>query len=546
MKKACKFAAIMALVLSMCMASFLGCSNNSSASGGTSQTSSTTDASSGATETKTQKVVLAFPVQGPVDNNSMSQQYLSTLVPGLEVEFLPLELSTFFDQLNPIMASNSKPDAVKIHQRGMVDVYQQQGVLSEVTPEQIKKEMPKFYEASKEYGLNVWRVAMVGDKFYGLPQMEVSQTRPFTNCWRKDWLDKVGITKIPETIEEYEAAFDKFVNGDPDGNGQKDTYAFTLRGKDGPGNMASSVFGAYGIFSNMWNIQEDGTVRYGITDPRAKAGLEVLHRWYEKGYLDPEFTAVDNTALINKWSNSKVGMGFDTTYYQIQEGMPFHDNLVALTPTAEIVLGKAPKGPDGDYGYVNWGRLTGVMVFTSAMASEEGKLEKTLQLFEIVGTDSDVFIKAKFGNEGEHWKRNEEGAVINISPYNDMKNNGPLGLNFFYSFINTPAVQDSFASKNLADQYKYAIEGTVKDGEDYLTYLNGFIPGEAATDYKAAAETVYLKNYIDFITGARSLDEYDAFIEEWEKAGGAAYTEVANETYKTVGSQMEAAEKAFS
>lgn len=39
--------------------------------------------------------------------------------------------------------------------------------------------------------------------------------------WRKDWLDKVGITKAPETLEEFEKAVYAFAEKDPDGNGKK-------------------------------------------------------------------------------------------------------------------------------------------------------------------------------------------------------------------------------------------------------------------------------------------------------------------------------------
>ena len=39
------------------------------------------------------------------------------------------------------------------------------------------------------------------------------------SVWRDDWLKKVGIDKIPETLDEAETAFYKFRNDDPDGNG---------------------------------------------------------------------------------------------------------------------------------------------------------------------------------------------------------------------------------------------------------------------------------------------------------------------------------------
>lgn len=44
-------------------------------------------------------------------------------------------------------------------------------------------------------------------------------------------------------------------------------------------------------------------------------------------------------------------------------------------------------------------------------------------------------------------------------------------------------------------------------------------------------DKVYNDAYIDFITGARSLDEFDAFVEEWLAAGGQEVLDEAQQVY---------------
>jgi len=44
-------------------------------------------------------------------------------------------------------------------------------------------------------------------------------------------------------------------------------------------------------------------------------------------------------------------------------------------------------------------------------------------------------------------------------------------------------------------------------------------------------ENYRLGTYVEFITGARSLDEWDTFVETWYSIGGEIITEEANEWY---------------
>ena len=52
--------------------------------------------------------------------------------------------------------------------------------------------------------------------------------------YRQDWADKVGITKAPETIDEFYDMIYKFTYNDPDGNGKRDTFGIELTKYVGP------------------------------------------------------------------------------------------------------------------------------------------------------------------------------------------------------------------------------------------------------------------------------------------------------------------------
>lgn len=492
------------------------------------------------------KITFATPVVAAVDKGSDLEVLLNSLVPGLTVELVPIERPQYYELLNPRLAAGDIPDIIFLESRTKYDTYAKQGVLYQSSIEDIKKNMPKIYAAINEFGADVWAISTIDGKIYGLPQTTLRNTRPFTNAWRKDWLDTLGITAVPSTLQEYEDALVKIVNNDPDQNGKKDTYGFTNRGKDAPGFMGASVFAAFGMFPNMWNLQPDGSIKYGITDPRAKQAFEVLNKWFKMGLIDPEFATVDNNMLKQKWVNGQVGLYAEGTYYNNISGADFYDALKAANPKAEVTLGPAPKGPDGKYGYFNWGKFTGGIAWGKNLDSEPTKKDKTMQLLERLLTEEDTYIAARFGStEGTHWERLADGSIVSKAPYNDPKNAGKLGINFLTQSISPMLdVQAAYMSRDEAKNYRFAIEGNVKEGVDYFPWVNNFIGGDIVAKYRAGAEPLMFKNYIDFITGARPLSEFDKFIEEWMAAGGADYEKAAQESFKNTQVEIHKAVKA--
>lgn len=96
---------------------------------------------------------------------------------------------------------------------------------------------------------------------------------------RKDLLDKAGITELPETIEEYETMFDAFK--------EQGVTPWSLAMTQWQFINYSPVANAFGLTYRGTHL-EDGKVIYSRTSPKYKDFLEVMKRWYDKGYFSSD------------------------------------------------------------------------------------------------------------------------------------------------------------------------------------------------------------------------------------------------------------------
>ncbi len=434
-----------------------GCSNNAEQTNGT--------------EGGKMKLSWATWVTGPVDENSYVEQELEKLFPDIDFEFLCFERATFKDQLNTRIAGGDIPDIIYRTFADELTEFAKQKIIAEVPYELIKENAPNIFNATIDYGTEVWFATMYEGKNYGVPAMNLDQTYPSCNGWRMDWLENVGITKVPETLEEYEEAFDRFVNNDPDGNGVKDTYAMTARGMDQMYCAFTSFFMANGAMSKGWMTAEDGTVTEASLTQGARDTLELLAKWYQAGYIDPEFVTTDGKIFEQKWNNSKVGFA-ESQWYQL--GAPnggLYKGVTTVTPDAEVVMGPAPKGPDGEYGYMSNGKITSSLAFGAHMAEQPEKLARALQVIDKITSDVEVYKTCTKGQEGVHYEFDEKGYTIKLEPYETTQKLGSVGTLLFTSWAATPEVAAQLATTDKDEQTKFAKDSSVVDGEDYSTWI---------------------------------------------------------------------------
>ena len=337
---------------------------------------------------------------------------------GVKINIWNTDNQKYVDIMNLKFASNEIPDYFRAVDP--IDNWARQGVLAEVSPDVIKKFAPKIYEYSVKASPDVFRLGVVDGKNYGFCAIPISASlyRYSTCMWRGDWLEKVGIQKTPETLKEYEQAFYKFANEDPDGNGKKDTYGLSK-------SAFSLIDGAYGVdgFSDVW-VTRDGKIQYASTLPEQKEVLALLNKWYKDGVIDPEFITGENTggywATSTAFNNSKIGFTAQASYAhwfksQLPDGSftygRVRQELLNVNKEAEkkLISGLPPVGPKGISGSYTGGQSNVVIgnisyAFGSHLNKEPDKLGKLLQILDDMGyATEDNFLSQTYVIKGEDW-----------------------------------------------------------------------------------------------------------------------------------------------
>lgn len=478
-------------------------------------------------------------IDGPFDDPSYASQWVKAKFPDVTIIPVGLQRPTFYDQLNIKLAGGEKFDMIHEWDNARVRTHVEQGVLAEVPYEWLKTYTPKYFKVQKEFGREVFLASYVDGKNYGVPSVNQSQTFPFTDGIRLDWLEKVGLSsKLPDimTVAELEEIYKRFTRNDPDGNGAADTYGFSMRAKDSPEHMYSVLAGAFNVQPGAWNKMPDGTVQYGLLTENFRTMLKQINTWYKAGYMDPEFITQDWAGLREKWNNGKIGVLHMSTWYRLIPTGENWEQLLAVNPNAKIGMLPPVKGATGSYGYFGWGKATGTLAFGAHLANQPEKIQKQLQVIDELSTSSDGFIAMGYGKEGEHWTRNARtGAFEFIPPYNETQKRGPIGSWFWGLFMSWETQAQSFGNQ-VPTWTKYATNRTFAP-ETSFTWLVQI--SADANKLVAAATPIWRAWMVKFITGEKSLDtDWAAYLKEVNDAGMAKVTVEANANWKTVSSTL--------
>ncbi len=231
------------------------------------------------------------------------------------------------------------------------------GFIMEIPYSLILEHCPTYVRLVNTYGKEAWLYTQYQGRNFGLPTVNAGANRPRISCWRMDWLRKVGIDKVPETLEEVHEAFYRFRHNDPDGNGVKDTYGWS------PSIWHWSlafveVFAAFDVLA-FDLMERDGQVIWGGLLPETKEALRVLKQWYDEELLDPDFPldtqGRDSEAPL---INGKVGYLHPVDgpwYYDREESGSLFAKTLAFFPDAELVPGPPFRNQDGERMGRTWG-----------------------------------------------------------------------------------------------------------------------------------------------------------------------------------------------
>lgn len=501
-------------------------------------------------------------VKNPEDNyylEVLKDQY------NIEIKYIWSVPPEQFDQKMSIaMTSDDLPDILKDLTSIQYSTLEKNNRLADLSPG-LDYALPTLMEYWQRIP-EIFQIYNKDGKQLGLPQYWDPRRGAMLMYIRQDWLDKLGL-EIPKTVEEFKEVNRAFVEDDPDGNGQKDTYGLQLSKSSSYQSQTSNTVGAYlqmfGAYPNTWIDDGSGNLIPGIIQPQVKEGLKFLNELYTAGLIDPEFVVKDSTKVTEQTVSGKQGILFSPWW--AASTSPFQALL--KDPSIKYVTAQIP-GIDGP------GKTVVDRVSISSVTALNSKAQDKVEAFikmenfthyweDYTFTDYKGEFTTKLTAPVDQEKRKTR-SVWNWYPGGSYLD--PFDINTQFEVTN-----DAYNSKNpelltigktheFYSQYDTFLK--MEKGEiPWANELSGFMARanpngswKVTRDIFEAGDYVYNEKYglstkteqtkgvtlntmaeelfIKIVMGEAPLDDFDKFVENWKKLGGDTIIQEVNENYK--------------
>lgn len=507
----------------------VGCS--SKGSGGTAESDSAGEGKSAINETGFPIVSDKMTVTGFAgkffanadwNNIKLWQEYEK--MTNIEVQWDTVHKDNLAEKRNLLLAGGDYPEMFYASAFPRPDLlkYGKQGAFIPLN-DLIDQYAPNFKALMEKYPVIEKGITMPDGNIYGLPTLYDPEFRSvlYGTPWVKsEWLTKLGLQE-PQTLDEFYDMLKAFKEEDPNGNGQKDEYAWGGVGTTGIVNYLRGSFGLnYHGTSNI-NVDTDptsGKVRFIPTDPRYKELLQFVNKLYKDGLLEQDIMSVKSTEVDAKGVEGLLGVvdNVDPVAIYNQEG---YVGLPVL------------KGPHGDQMFSATGSPLGNigMFVLTDKAKNPAALIRWMDYFY-----SDEGIRMFFmGWEDETYKEDADG---NVDYVDEIKNN-PEGLNLDQAVGQYLIWPGGYYPGFVKQKYFKGAEGlptsveNAKKAEPYVIPQDKVWPPFNFTADEQSELTgiqTDINTYVDemrdkFIAGNESFDNWDQYVANLQKMGSERY-----------------------
>ncbi len=357
----------------------------------------------------------------------------------VDVNILPIEDSTFMEVLNAYILRGETPDVMRLKDPASFTTYVDQEAVGAINMELVKEHFPIYYDSLSTYaGGQFLTYGSIDGVQYGLPAIATGNVYHLPVVYNETWMNNVGVTETPTTLDELHDLLYKFTFEDPDQNGIDDTYGISS-------DAMRLVFGAYGVnpgaadgrtdHSAFLYLDDDNDGEkefvYCATSQRYQEALEVLNAWYNEGIIDPEFVTGENTggywAISHSMVNHRIGCTVRGNYYHWVTAGDFKNTDVDgskidcengtvatefynANPNEKLTYGDPVVGPYGDSGVKSWNMLSQIWAFSPELVKDEGKFTRVLDIMNFMTRNSSYdpevmedFLEDVYGEEGTYW-----------------------------------------------------------------------------------------------------------------------------------------------
>lgn len=231
-------------------------------------------------------------------------------------------------------------------------------------------------------------------------------------CYRWDLAQAAGITKEPETWDEFIAMMEAIIAADPDGTGiggMTATVPTLVNGVIMPYASPLVMDGGAGF---KWVKDEDGLYKPAYFVENMVAGFQLARDMYDRGVIEKDIVLNTGDMASEKFLQGKsaamvISGGFENKfstvgqYWKEVHGTEYVDDVKILKLMPDV---------NGNISYSAMASYAWSESYINAKVSDE-KLDKILQLWDYLLTDEGAFT-ALYGPEGVLYDFDENGKVV--------------------------------------------------------------------------------------------------------------------------------------
>lgn len=440
-------------------------------------------------------------------------------------------LSDWEDRRSLVIGAGDAPDFIPIFDPGDETQFIAGGALLPVS--EYLDLMPNLSEKIEEWELQGdFDSLYQGDgKFYILPGIQEQPLYEYSIAIRGDIWDELGY-EDPETWEEFAEQLEGVKEAYPDMIPYTDRWEMqaTL-------NQAAPNFGTqagWGFGDGMYWDHEAEEFVYAAATDEFRDLIGYFAGLVEDGLLDPESMIQEDDQAIQKFASGQAAaIGAND-----QEVLNYRNSIEEVgDEDMEVRMIRVPAGPAGDN--VAGGQIWGGLVVSSEVA-EKDYFVALMQFLDWLYYSDEGLEYAKWGIEGETFERDGDTRVLSenidihgLNPGAEEQLNVDYGFHngvFLLTHGSTIDLMDSMAREEVVE-----FRESMSDKEILPVAparpLDEMEREQADLTQTSLTDTVNTR-VAEFITGNRSMDQWDDFVAELEGAGMEQFVQLHNEAYQ--------------
>ncbi len=425
---------------------------------------------------------------------------------GVTLEFTTANLLTASDSMSLMVAANELPDIIfnfgMFYTGNMDDLIEGEIIVDFAEYEDL---MPNYFDIlnnNPSIARDVYTEAGAVPLAENIQDTLIPSSGP---AIRQDWLDADGLD-TPVTVDDLHEVLKTF---QAENNCQ---YPLWIAA-----NGANTLGSAFGVSVNGDNnalggwIYQDGKVQYCVPMDGFRDYVQLIADWYSEGLISPDFVSqtMNNTATDDEIVGN--ASGFFTTSVN---GLT---NLSGYEPDSNVQPVRAMVLEEGDLNGFDDAGTSRVSKGGAAVACSCPEIELAVQIIDYCYSDDGILL-SNYGVEGVSFEYDDNGEPV----LTDLVTNNPDGYDFALALIKyTSSTPCSICinERNFlgyTDAQVAAIDLWLRNTDSTMA------PGavwtvDAQTEYSSIVSDLgsFVSTMcLQFITGEKSMDEWDSFIEE--------------------------------